>query len=53
MCEGVSSYVGSYKDVDVEDDNEAGFLVLCVVTYVQDQIKKRVILSFIELHGMV
>ena len=41
----VSLYIGLYKDVYVEDDHKAGFLIVCVVSYVQDKMKARMILT--------
>ena len=43
IYEEASLYAGSYKDVDIEDDNKAKSLVLFVIMYVLYQIKIQVI----------
>ena len=43
VCAEVYLYVGLYEGVYVEDDNGAGFLVVCVVLYIQDKTNTRMI----------
>ena len=43
IFEQAYSYAGSYKDVDVEDENKAEFLVLFVVMYLLYQVKTQMI----------
>ena len=44
VCAEVSSYIDSCEDVEVYDGSEAGFFVVCLGAYIQDQNKIRFLL---------